>query len=113
VLENPIEDRDRDNPKARDQWFMRGRTAPNGESAAVLRFRACQQKLQLRKLQFAVRAASAIPHTVFAFGWTPLGPAPLASDPGTGQNYGSASGRATAVAITVWWSRRWEQRHFR
>lgn len=94
-----VEERDRDNPKARDQWFMRGRTAPSGESAAVLRFRAYQQKLQLRKLQFAARAVSAIPHTVFAFGWTLLGPAPLASDPRTDQNYGAVSGRATAVAI--------------
>src|SRR5580765_3523260 len=42
-----IEERDRDNPRARDQWFMRGRTAPNGESGAALRFKAYQQKLQL------------------------------------------------------------------
>jgi hypothetical protein len=78
---------------------MRGRTAPSGESAAVLRFRAYQQKLQLRKSRFSARAVTAVPHTVLPFGWTPLGPAPLASDPGTGQNYGSVSGRATAVAI--------------
>ena len=50
-----IEERDRDHPRARDQWFMRGRTAPNGESAAALRFRAYQQKLQMRKLQLAAR----------------------------------------------------------
>jgi large repetitive protein len=94
-----IEERDRDNPKARDQWFMRGRTAPNGESAAALRFRAYQQKLQLRRVQFAARAVTAVPHGVLAFGWSPLGPAPLASDAGTGQDYGWVSGRATAVAI--------------
>ena len=94
-----IEERDRDNPKARDQWFMRGRTAPNGEPAAALRFKAYQQKLQLRRVQFAARAVTAVPHVAFAFGWTPLGPAPLASDAGTGQDYGWVSGRATAVAI--------------
>jgi hypothetical protein len=95
---DPIEERDRDNPRARDLWFMRGRTAPNGESAAALRFRAYQQKVQLRSLQFSARAMIAIPHVATA-GWTALGPAPLASDAGTGQNYGLVSGRATAVAI--------------
>src|SRR5438552_19087218 len=35
-----IGDRDRDNPKARDEWFVRGRTAPEGESPAMLRFQA-------------------------------------------------------------------------
>lgn len=76
---------------------MRGRTVPTGESPAALRFRAFQQKMQLRR-QFAARAVPAIPH-VSTTGWVPLGPAPLASDAGTGQNYGSVSGRATAVAI--------------
>ena len=94
-----IEERHRDNPRARDQWFMRGRTAPNGEPAAALRFRAYQQKLQMRKQQFAARAVTAVPHLLAGWGWSPLGPAPLASDPGTGQNYGAVSGRATAVAI--------------
>ena len=94
-----IEERDRDHPRARDQWFMRGRTAPNGESAAALRFRAYQQKLQMRKLQFAARSATAAAQLFAGWGWSSLGPAPLASDPGTGQNYGAVSGRATAVAI--------------
>ncbi len=94
-----IEERDRDNPRARDEWFMRGRTAPNGESAAALRFRAYQQKMQLRKQLLAARAVTAVPHVAFPFGWTPLGPAPLASNAGTGQDYGWVSGRATAVAI--------------
>src|SRR5690349_2216978 len=69
-----IEERDRDNPKARDQWFMRGRTAPNGESAA-LRFRAYQQKLQMRKLQFAARSVTAAAQ-LFA-GWAGRRWAPL------------------------------------
>ena len=94
----PAQEQDRDNPKAREQWFMRGRTAPNGESAAALRFRAYQQKLQLRRQQLAARSVTVTPH-VSTSAWVPLGPAPLASDPGTGQNYGAVSGRATAVAI--------------
>jgi hypothetical protein len=94
----PIQERDRDNPKAREQWFLRGRTAVNGVPAAALRFRAYQQKMQMRQQFFASRAVTAVPH-VSSTGWVPLGPAPLASDPGTGQNYGWVSGRATAVAI--------------
>jgi hypothetical protein len=93
----PIQDQDRDNPKAREMWFMHGRTLPTGEPGAALRFRAYQQKMQMR-VQFRARAATAIPH-VATSGWVPLGPAPLASDAGTGQNYGAVSGRATAVAI--------------
>ncbi len=96
----PIKDQDRDNPRARDQWFMRGRTAPNGESAALLRYQAYQQKLQLRRQQFAARAIVAVPH-VTSTGWNALGPAPLASDATGGgfQDYHQVSGRATAVAI--------------
>src|SRR5215468_6365958 len=93
----PPQERDRDNPKAREAWFMRGRTAPPGESGAALRFQAFQQKMRMRQ-QFAARGVTAIPHVSTA-GWVPLGPAPLASDAGTGQNYGAVSGRATAVAI--------------
>jgi hypothetical protein len=93
----PVQEQDRDNPRARELWFMHGRTAPSGESAAALRFHAYQQKLQMRR-QFGARAVSAISH-VTTNAWVPLGPAPLASDPGTGQNYGAVSGRATAVAI--------------
>src|SRR5580765_1417478 len=93
----PVQERDQDNPKAREAWFMRGRTLPTGEVPAALRFHAFQQKMQLRQL-VAARAVTAIPHVSTA-GWVPLGPAPLASDAGTGQNYGSVSGRATAVAI--------------
>src|SRR5262252_8004852 len=68
----PPQERDRDNPNAREAWFMRGRTAPAGESAAALRFRAFQQKMQMRQ-QFAARAVTAIPHGSLA-GWVPLGP---------------------------------------
>ena len=93
----PIQDQDRDNPKAREMWFMHGRTVPSGEPAAALRFHAYQQKMQMRR-QLAARAVTAFPRVITG-GWMPLGPAPLASDPGTGQNYGAVSGRATAVAI--------------
>jgi hypothetical protein len=97
-----IGDRDRDNPKARDEWFMRGRTAPEGESPAMLRFQAYQQKLQLRRLRFSARAVTAVPHVVSS-GWASLGPAPLASDAtGNGsQDYHQVSGRATAVSIDL------------
>jgi hypothetical protein len=56
----PVQERDQDNPKAREAWFMRGRTMPTGEVPAALRFRAFQQKMQLRQ-QFAARAVTAIP----------------------------------------------------
>src|SRR5438309_3828222 len=80
------EERDRDHPRARDEWFMRGRTAPNGESAAALRFRAYQQKTA--DAQAAIRGAlgDGGAAVVCGWGWSSLGPAPLASDPGTGQN---------------------------
>src|SRR5947209_561572 len=63
-----IEERDRDHPRARDEWFMRGRTAPNGESAAALRFRAYQQNLQMRKLALAVRSVPRVTQLVRASG---------------------------------------------
>ena len=40
-------DSDRDDPAARDQWFMQGRVAPKGTNAADLRWKAYQQKIQL------------------------------------------------------------------
>src|SRR5215469_6391880 len=101
VPDTTVEEHDQDHPAARDAWFMRGRTAPSGESAALLRYRAYQQKLQLRRQTFAARAVSPVPHVVNSGGWSALGPAPLASDAtGTGgQDYLQVSGRATAVAI--------------
>ncbi len=83
----------------------RGRTAPAGQSAAVLRLRAHQQKMAMRALRTTACATASAggrecpPHTNFASsstGWLALGPAPLVSD----QNYfGMVSGRATAIAI--------------
>jgi hypothetical protein len=93
-----VGEKDRDNPAARDAWFMRGRTAPAGESAAVLRYRAFQQKLQMRR----GRPADFVTAQSGGLGqWAPLGPAPMVSAAysGSPQNYNYVSGRATAVAI--------------
>ncbi len=93
---------DADHAKARAEWFMRGRVVP-GKSAAELRRRAFETKMQARA------ARRALAHTMpdvqqpppSVGTWTPLGPVPLASDAtGTGfQDYHQVSGRATAVAI--------------
>src|SRR5690349_3852013 len=86
---------------AREAWFQRGRTLTN-QSSAAQRFRAYQQKLQMRSLTLKTRTqtdvvgADVVPHI-----WQPLGPAPLASDAsGFGQqDYGWVSGRATSIVI--------------
>lgn len=84
----------------REQWFMHGRTVP-GESGAALRYRAHLQKLQMRTTHPATSAESKASPGLSTSGWSPLGPAPLASDAsGDGQqDYSWVSGRATAVAI--------------
>ena len=88
--------------RQREQWFFHGRMLP-GHSAAALRYRAQRQKLQLRAFRAAPHAAgpAATPRVAAGTVWTPLGPAPLASDAtGLGvQDYGPVSGRATAVAV--------------
>ena len=85
----------------REQWFLRGRSSP-GQSGAALRYRAYLQKMRMR----AARASKAQQSrnnssSSSAVIWSPLGPAPLASDAsGIGQDdYGWVSGRATAVAV--------------
>jgi len=99
--ESGIAETDRDQPRQREQWFMHGRLIP-GESAAALRYRAHAQKMQLRAEQAARMNTAITAATTTAIGiWTPLGPAPLASD-ATGfgqQDYGWVSGRAIAVAV--------------
>src|SRR5256886_17395909 len=99
--ESGIVETDRDQPRQREQWFMHGRLIP-GESAAALRYRAHAQKMQLRAEQAARMNTAIAAATTTAIGiWTPLGPAPLASD-ATGfgqQDYGWVSGRATAGAV--------------
>ncbi len=111
--EKGSEERAGNRPYLRDDlnwnWNQRGRSVPRGESAAGLRFRAYQQKMAMR----ARRAAENTPHPVIANAmrgvpagiptpsWTPLGPAPLASDAtGDGmQDYNWVSGRAISVVI--------------
>ncbi|MGH9547039.1 MAG: hypothetical protein ACRD23_17680, partial [Terriglobales bacterium] len=90
-------------PRQSELWFRRGRVIP-GQPAAALRYRAERQKLQLRAERAAtprLAGTSAFPRVAPGTIWTPLGPAPLASDPtGLGvQDYGPVAGRATAVAI--------------
>ena len=95
-----------DHPAERERWFLQGRVAPPGKTAAALRWRAYQQKVQMRAARIvaarqatsALATGSTVLGTVSS-GWTALGPAPLISDPGTGQDYGFVSGRATTVVI--------------
>jgi len=89
---------------AQSRWFMRGRTAPARQSAAEMRLRAHQFKVQrrraMRSLALAKKDATA-GAVSNPEGWIPLGPAPLASDAsGFGlRDYGWVSGRATSVVI--------------
>ncbi len=80
---DPIADTDRDQPTQREQWFMRGRTIP-GQATAALRYRAHLQKMQMRAAQMAASQNQGLAAFSQGFtapaGWTPLGPAPLASD---------------------------------
>jgi hypothetical protein len=83
----------------REQWFLRGRSSP-GHSGAAQRYRAYLQKMRMRAARLAHgRGNDAPPPSAVV--WSPLGPAPLASDAsGTGEfDYGWVSGRATAVAV--------------
>src|SRR5690349_18543178 len=91
---------DRDHTEQREQWFSRGRLL-KGKSAAELRYRAHQQKMQMRAARAAGRQIGPSPLNSASGQWTPLGPAPLASDSsGFGQqDYNWVSGRATAIAI--------------
>jgi hypothetical protein len=88
---------DDDHEQERAEWFLHGRTIP-GKSAAELRHRAYQAKMQARTARLA-RASAVHPDSPppASSGWTPLGPVPLASDAtGTGfQDYHQVAGRAT------------------
>ena len=99
----PIADADADHVQERSEWFLRGRVIP-GKSSAELRYRAYQAKMQARAARLArthAAQADSQQSALSSGAWTPLGPAPLASDAtGDGfQNYNQVSGRATAVAI--------------
>src|SRR5882724_727960 len=53
------EDADRDDPAARDRWFMQGRVAPKGKTPAELRWHAYQQKIQMRAARIVAERRSA------------------------------------------------------
>ena len=115
------EDRDGDRPYLRDRlkwnWNQRGRSVPPGESAAGLRLRTYRQKMAMRARRAAATPAASssthppkrtlggvpalTPASASTAVWTPLGPAPLASDAtgDGGQDYNWVSGRATSVLI--------------
>ncbi len=84
----------------RDRWMTRGQTAPAGQSAADLRLRAHQQKLDMRAAAARKLAAPSLRELQPATGpgtpWLPLGPAPLISDQ---NSFGAVAGRVTSVAI--------------
>jgi hypothetical protein len=100
---------DRENPRQREQWFLRGRQY-KGRPAPQLLMRAEEQRNRLRMHAFRARqmkdalgtglqtrtAGSAI-----SVRWTELGPAPLLSVATTGddQDYGYVTGRTTAIAV--------------
>ena len=84
-----------------EQWFLRGRNSAAG-IGALQRYRAHLQKMQMRAdRRLSAQQPGMGSQPTSAVVWTPLGPAPLASDAsGTGEyNYGWVSGRATAIAI--------------
>ncbi len=95
---DPIEEKDQDNPARRAEWNQRGRIGPPGQSAAVLRLRALQQKMALRAQReaAAAKAGAAGANAPASTSWVGLGPAPLVSD---SNFFGMVSGRSTSVAI--------------
>lgn len=98
---DPVVDTDRDKPGEREQWFMRGRTLP-GQATAALRYQAHLRKMQMRAARKAALQMQGMAGLSAVSGsWTPLGPAPLASDATGfgGQDYGAVSGRATSVVV--------------
>jgi len=95
----PVAEGDRDRPDLREEWMRNGRTAAPGQSAAALRLRAHQQKMAMRARSVAAARAGITQTATAQTNWVSLGPAPLASQSGTSNNYGLVTGRATSVAI--------------
>jgi hypothetical protein len=112
--DNPSESQ-RDRPRERARWFMRGRTV-EGKPGAEQLHRAYEQKLNNRRLQALPQAritqsatgtSAAAPRPEFVTApagsppWNFLGPAPTASAAvnDNQQNYGPVVGRVTAVAV--------------
>lgn len=106
-LDNPFaaameRGRESDNPLARQQWFMHGRTVEHGSSSEYL-LRAYEQKMwqrAVRRMQ-SQTLGTLSPNALPAPTWNNLGPAPLNSDwTGFGfQDYGVVGGRVTAVTM--------------
>ena len=76
--------RESDNPLARQQWFMHGRTVEHGSASEYL-LRAYQQKMlqrAMKRMQMKALAAGTLsPNAVLPSPtWTNLGPSPLNSD---------------------------------
>jgi hypothetical protein len=89
--------KDEDQPEKKAQWMMRGREVPPGESAAGLRLKAYRQKMAMRAQRRLAGTTANQPLVPSA--WVSLGPSPLASNAGNGQDYNWVSGRATSVVI--------------
>ncbi|MGI9101538.1 MAG: hypothetical protein ACR2IF_03750 [Terriglobales bacterium] len=113
----PPKESERDNPKRRSDWFLKGRTV-NGRPASQELHRAHQQKMAKRRAKAAARSqtslatssestaaqssvnpAPSFTATVGGPSWVPLGPAPTATSSDSDQDYGPAIGRATAVVV--------------
>src|SRR5947209_2932693 len=99
---------DREHPREREEWFMRGRRF-QGRPAPQLLVRAQQQRDQLRREAYKARQLKAAarvlrPQVQSATTnpvWSELGPSPLRSVTTTGddQDYGLVTGRVTTVAV--------------
>lgn len=116
----PATAEEKDNPQARSDWFLRGRTY-NGKPAPQLLHKAYQQKMDRRAAQQRSRTAQAntttstsgattgsaqtvrpnFISTTNGPSWAPLGPAPsgTASPGDPTQDYGPAIGRTTVVVV--------------
>src|SRR5882724_4158422 len=105
-----------DQPLSRDKWFLKGRVIEGqGSSAEKLRHgylqkgrkreeRARESRNRLSSMAPSGALAAAGTSTSFVTSgtgpsWTPLGPAPIISDPTGHQSYGNVTGRVTAVAV--------------
>ena len=109
-------ERDRDTPEKvvrREQWFMMPRIVPGKSSSELLR-QATEYKFKqrgillemerVRRQMAAPTGSTTVPSTTIPVGssstvWTPLGPKPIVHDPADTQDYGSSSGRVSAVAV--------------
>ena len=109
-------DIDRDGPEKvqrREEWFMRPRVVPGVSSSDLLRqateykFKQRNIRIQMDKVRRQIAAATGsttLPMASVIVGspsttWTPMGPRPIVRDTADTQNYGSLSGRVSAIAV--------------